>query len=1538
MIKKLLPHFFLVLIKFPVSFQTNTRKKNRVITGDKSLKLLSLFYDNKLSLCVYKVVFFSAFLFSFSIANAATRTSTATGGLWSSGTTWVGGIAPVAGDNATIVAGATVTVSASASITNLSLNAATSKLVISSGQTLTVSGTFTNVGTGTNGVNGPGTILFKGTASFGVLTATGTPPNVTIGDGVSVNTVTLGATNVIVANLITNVGATLAVGVRNPFTITGSFSNSGTLTGTSSRLILTGNFTNTGSFALTTGRLTISSGNFSNTGTFTLTTGRLSLISGNLVNSGTVKFSTGILTITSGSLTNNLTGSINYSTASAAANLLLGGDFNNSGAVSLGLPYVQFTGGANQTIQTFTTTGTVSMLKTGGIATFSGNVSGGALLINGTGGTLNLGTGLVHTLAGAVALTAGTLNGGSSTLNLKLVGATLSGTGTLFIPGTSTVNFAAAGAQTIAAANLTFNNVTISGSGLRTFATTPAVNGKLSLEGTTASPVVITSGVVTYGLGATLQYNMTVANSVTSEEWITPFPGSGGVIITNSGIITVNAAKVFSANVPLTINSGATLANGGFGISGSLGSLSVANGGTLNLSGTSSFPVGFTPTLNAGSTVLYSGTAQTVAVQNYGNLILNGSGNKTFAGATTIAGGVTIGGTAIAILPNTTTSSAQTLTFGGTLQTSGLWGGTGSSASFKNAVFGGATTGILNVNTSCIAGTWLGVFGTDWNTSGNWCGGILPISTTDVTIISSAPSQPVIGLAGGVCKSMTIGVGASLIIMGSNTLTVSGDWNNSGTFTANTSTVNYNGIVAQSIGGSSINTFYNLTNSNTSFIVTAGAAITVNNTLNISTNSIINMGTFALIGGGTFSNSGSGQLRTANSSVSPIPSGKIWTSKVVYNTLTGGQSLVSGTYSGTPSSLEIDNVSGTQTALGNISTGGSFNIDNGGTPTLFMNGFNLTVGSLNIPTVDAVLDMKTGVLSYAGLTDMEGKVRFSGATNGKAFATGIVDYYGTGQTVAIGAYNELLFSGVGGSYTIAGDLDIANTLTVTNGAVNVLGTSAVSVDDAVTVTAPGTLTFQNNTSLIQTTYTGLNSGNIIVKRNTTPLLSDDFTYWSSPTTSSQTLYDFSPNTLSDKFFICNNDWANVNAATTVFAKGIGYAIRASETTSTVTPTIDTSLQFLGVPNNGTINIPVTSILESGQPAGVRLIGNPYPSSIDADAFIDANITSGTGTQTITGTLYFWTHNHRISGNVYDGDVDYATYTKSGGIGVPSGNGNVITPTGDIASGEGFFVEVDVTGDLTFNNDMRTTATNSTNSNFYRQVATKKTNADGSEEKDRMWFNLTNATSGSQTLVGYIANTTNDYDPGYDGLVYNDTQPFAIYSTLGIDKLAIQGRALPFVDTDVVPLGYAVNVAGKTTISLDHVDGLFLGDQNIYLEDKVLNVVHDVKSMPYNFNSEIGTFNDRFVLRYTDKTLGTGSFESNDTSVLISKDKNELKIKSELENIKRVTVFDLIGRKVFDKEAVNSNEFRTSTITLNKQTVIVKVTLTNGQIISKKVLY
>jgi hypothetical protein len=153
----------------------------------------------------------------------------------------------------------------------------------------------------------------------------------------------------------------------------------------------------------------------------------------------------------------------------------------------------------------------------------------------------------------------------------------------------------------------------------------------------------------------------------------------------------------------------------------------------------------------------------------------------------------------------------------------------------------------------------------------------------------------------------------------------------------------------------------------------------------------------------------------------------------------------------------------------------------------------------------------------------------------------------------------------------------------------------------------------------------------------------------------------------------------------------------------------------------------------------------------------------------------------------------------------------------------------------------------------------------------------------------------------------------------------------------VPLGYKTTIKGNFTITIFQTDGFFTA-QNVFLEDKMLGVIHNLKEASYNFTTEKGVFNERFVLRYTDKTLGTGDFESEDKTIVVFKEKNELKIKSEFETIKRVTIFDLLGKKVFEETLKDVNEFRTSNITLKNQIVIVKVVLTNGQVVAKKVSY
>ncbi len=527
--------------------------------------------------------------------------------------------------------------------------------------------------------------------------------------------------------------------------------------------------------------------------------------------------------------------------------------------------------------------------------------------------------------------------------------------------------------------------------------------------------------------------------------------------------------------------------------------------------------------------------------------------------------------------------------------------------------------------------------------------------------------------------------------------------------------------------------------------------------------------------------------------------------------------------------------------------------------------------------------------------------------------------------------DKIIFNG---NYLSSGDVSGCS-CQVNSGAVVINSGHTLTLTNELTVSG-GSLTFENNSSLIQTnTGSAINTGTIIYKRNSTPIINDDYTYWSSPTNGTQTLLNFSPYTQGDKFFIFDNNWTYVSTAST-FLPGIGYSIRSPEGTSASVAS-SVPFQFTGIPNNGTIAVPVTSQQDaSGYEEGIRLVGNPYPSAIDADAFIDANITvSGTINKTITGTLYFWTHNHTLSGNDYLA-TDYATYTKFGGTGTASalsGTGNNSTPVKYIASGQGFFVEVDATGNVTFNNAMRGAANNT---NFYK-TATKKT---ASSESYRVWLNLTNNSKNfSQALMGYSSMATNEYDPGVDGVSFDGDQ-HSIYSLIGERTLTIQAKALPFDDTDIIPLGYAVNVAGNTSISVDHVDGMFDKEQSFYLEDLTLGVIHDIKAAPYNFSSEAGTFNNRFVLRFTnvDKTLGTGNLEIVNNTVLVSNKNKQIKINSSVQRIDRVQIYDLLGRSIYQKININANDFVTTNVAANNQTLLVKIILQNGQTLTRKVVY
>jgi hypothetical protein len=495
----------------------------------------------------------------------------------------------------------------------------------------------------------------------------------------------------------------------------------------------------------------------------------------------------------------------------------------------------------------------------------------------------------------------------------------------------------------------------------------------------------------------------------------------------------------------------------------------------------------------------------------------------------------------------------------------------------------------------------------------------------------------------------------------------------------------------------------------------------------------------------------------------------------------------------------------------------------------------------------------------------------------------------------------------------------------------------------------GTLTFENNASLVQINDDAVNSGNISYKRTTGNILNTDYVYWSSPVFGAKAtlsaiqtgalLSAIQTGTLYYSFNASRNSWEKANSST-LMLNGKGYIVRGAGTGLASGSLLPRPATFIGKPNNGKLTITVFGLNAN------NLIGNPYPSAIDADAFLAAN------KDALEGTLYFWTHASTIKSRtlITDGTAgtgayaytsnDYSTYNYTGGTtGV----------TGIIAAGQGFFAVGKNGGTAIFNNSMRLGAGGAIldNSHFLKPASgskTAKTATASTVEKNRIWLNLSNSQGAfKQMLVGYITGATNGYDRGYDAVSFNGNSFVNFYSINNNSLLTIQGRALPMQETDAVPLGYSSNIIGGFSISIDKMDGL-LTAMDIYLEDKLTNVTHNLNAGSYTFATEKGTFNDRFVLTYATKrvestiTLGTGDYKEASGAVLISNKNKEIKISTPSNEIDKVFVYDLSGRQIYTKSKVNKNELSINTIMSSNQVLIVKVVLQDQSTVIKKIVY
>lgn len=397
------------------------------------------------------------------------------------------------------------------------------------------------------------------------------------------------------------------------------------------------------------------------------------------------------------------------------------------------------------------------------------------------------------------------------------------------------------------------------------------------------------------------------------------------------------------------------------------------------------------------------------------------------------------------------------------------------------------------------------------------------------------------------------------------------------------------------------------------------------------------------------------------------------------------------------------------------------------------------------------------------------------------------------------------------------------------------------------------------------------------------------------------------------------DWLPLSPSTTI-EPGVGYIHKGLGNAG-----LDQEYLFEGRPNNGTIKITANDVDgDSGNESEpdvtqtTTLVGNPYPSAIDAHKFIEDN------EGIIDGTLYFWHQWAGSSHNLAEYEGGYAIINKMAKIRAYqfvglSGENNgsqdgLLTPTQYISVGQSFMTEVIADGEIEFNNDQRVFKLESEgeSQHFKNTEVDKGVLLDITPKDPMQIIKLEFATSNNlsrEIAIGFSDFTSSKFDYGYDGKMFADKQE-DIYTHFEEQRMVTQAFS-SITSKTVVPLGLSASGEYKYSIKISDTENL--GNIEVYLIDKYENVTFNLtnKNNPdYVFKSDSGEFNDRFEIVFNaheekpDKKSIELDYEYN--LVYYSNASKKIFVKRLTENIDELKLMNMLGQTVQKFENVSSS--------------------------------
>ena len=531
-----------------------------------------------------------------------------------------------------------------------------------------------------------------------------------------------------------------------------------------------------------------------------------------------------------------------------------------------------------------------------------------------------------------------------------------------------------------------------------------------AMTGCTNNGVISTSSTSTTPIPSLRTFGGTVTFYGSGQK--VPASSSGttynNLIISGSGTTTTGGP--INVNGNLTIGSSTTL---------NMASYTLALGGSGSVSNSGTIQTGVTGTNGIPTGVTYGGTVEFTSLSggqyisgSFNNLTLdNTSGTNTAHGNITVSGNfnTTAGGTLDMTGSWVLNVSSATVNNNGTIKVSAI--STLSTTPISSGMTWGGTIliGSGSANTTLVGGTYnnLTVAGPVLASGNVVVNGALTVNSSGTmdmgnNVLSGSVSS--VSVAGVVRTSVPTSTSSSPLPSGLS-------WTGGGTVHY------YNSTGGQTVVSGTYDNLWLLTSNPANTANVAGGDITINSVLRGNYSGTLDMSTYALKGafhalfGGTV-------IKTQNTSSNPIPTGTYMGLGVNYNNASGGQTIVSGSYS----YLYNSNTSGTNTLAGDVTVTSNL-IINGGS-NMNNAGHNISVSGRLYGTGT---EFGSGTISLTGIDT--NRYTISGATVSNLSIGLITDTITKGQYYLTGNLN------ITGTLTLGANLDLdSNNLVLSNGA------------------------------------------------------------------------------------------------------------------------------------------------------------------------------------------------------------------------------------------------------------------------------------------------------------------------------------------------------------------------------------------------------------------------------------------------------------------------------------------------------------------------